>query len=89
MDNWSVFETIVYIVGFLVVIIPLFVKLSNIIQKNTMAINTLTEKIDDLTIANNKDHEHFHKSINDLEKKQAVLESKHDSDIKLLEEKTK
>ena len=87
MDNWGVFQAIVYIVGFLVVIIPIFVRTSNIIQKNTMAINTLTEKIDDLTVSNNKDHEHFHKSINNLDKRQAVLESKHDSDIKLLKEK--
>ena len=87
MDNWGVFQTIICIVSFLAVVIPLFVRTANVIQKNTIVINTLTEKLEELTVSNNKDHEHFHKSINQLEKDQALLESKHDSDIKLLKQK--
>ena len=68
MDNWGVFQTIICIVSFLAVVIPLFVRTANVIQKNTIVINTLTEKLEDLTVSNNKDHEHFHKSINQLEK---------------------
>ena len=87
MDNWGVFQTIICIVSFLAVVIPLFVRTANVIQKNTIVINTLTEKLEDLTVSNNKDHEHFHKSINQLEKDYALLESKHESDIKLLKQK--
>ena len=87
MDNWGVFQTIICIVSFLAVVIPLFVRTANVIQKNTIVINTLTEKLEDLTVSNNKDHEHFHKSINQLEKDHPLLASKHDSDIKLLKQK--
>ena len=87
MDNWGVFQTIICIVSFLAVVLPLFVRTANVIQKNTIVINTLTEKLEELTVSNNKDHEHFHKSINQLEKDHALLESKHDSDIKLLKQK--
>ena len=80
MDEWGVFQTIIVIVGFLVTIIPFVVKLTTVIQKNTYAINALTTELKELTINNNKDHEHFHRSINHLEQDVAILKEQHRKD---------
>ena len=77
MDNWQIFIVIGEIVALMAVIIPFFVKNSKVIQKNTDAINHLTEKMNDITVNNTRDHDHFHSSINALERDVAVLKEKH------------
>ena len=72
MDNWGVFQTIICIVSFLAVVIPLFVRTANVIQKNTIVINTLTEKLEDLTVSNNKDSLEY-KLISYVEENQIVI----------------
>ena len=89
MDGWAIFQTIVYIVTFLATIVGFGVKISSIIQKNTDAINGLTEKLNSISNDNKKDHDNFYSSINHLEQDVAVLKEKHESDIRLLEEKTR
>lgn len=83
MTEWNVFEVIVYIVGFLVVVI----KISNVIQKNTDAINNLTSELSELTDNNKKDHKHFHESINTLKEDVKVMKQKHTDDIELIKTK--
>ena len=85
MDEWGVLQTIITIVGLLGTVIPCFVKVSNVIQKNTDAINSLTTELRDLTVDNSKDHDVFYSSINNLKNEVAVLKTKHDGDIHLLE----
>ena len=51
--EWTILQTIVYIVTFLITVIGFGIKLSNVIQKNTQAINTLTDKLKELTEDNN------------------------------------
>lgn len=85
MTEWGVLQTIITIVGLLGTVIPCFVKVSNVIQKNTDAINSLTSELRDLTIDNSKDHDEFYSSINNLKNELAVLKTKHDGDINLLE----
>ena len=55
--EWTILQTIVYIVTFLITVIGFGIKLSNVIQKNTQAINTLTDKLKELTEDNKKEHE--------------------------------
>ena len=57
--EWTILQTIVYIVTFLITVIGFGIKLSNVIQKNTQAINTLTDKLKELTEDNKKEHEKF------------------------------
>lgn len=80
MTEWNVFQVIITIVGFLAVVI----KISNVIQKNTDAINNLTSELSELTNNNKEEHKAFHKSINHLNEEFAVMKEKHNSDIKLL-----
>lgn len=82
--EWQIIQVIVYIVSFLVTVVGFGIKLSNVIQKNTNAINNLTEKLKELTEDNRKDHESFFKSINSLKMDVAILQEKHESDIKLM-----
>ena len=82
--EWQIIQVIVYIVSFLVTVVGFGIKLSNVIQKNTNAINNLSEKLKELTEDNRKDHESFFKSINSLKMDVAVLQEKHESDIKLM-----
>jgi len=86
MDEWGVLQTIITIVGLLGTVIPCFVKVSNVIQKNTDAINSLTNELRDLTIDNSKDHDMFYSSINTLKNEIAVLKTKHEGDVHLLEQ---
>ena len=82
--EWQIIQVIVYIVSFLVTVVGFGIKLSNVIQKNTNAINNLAEKLKELTEDNRKDHESFFKSINSLKMDVAILQEKHESDIKLM-----
>ena len=82
--EWQIIQVIVYIVSFLVTVVGFGIKLSNVIQKNTNAINNLSEKLKELTEDNRKDHESFYKSINSLKMDVAILQEKHESDIKLM-----
>lgn len=86
MGNWEVFETIVYIVGFLAVVIPMAVSQAKVIQKNTDAINGLTRELRETTSNNKKEHEYFFSSVNTLKQDVAVLKEKHDADVKILKE---
>lgn len=80
MNEWLIFTVIVALIGFVTPIITLSVKTTKVIQQNTDAINTLTDKIDTLTFNNSKDHDHFHTSINNLKQDVAVLKDKHRND---------
>lgn len=82
--EWQIIQVIVYIVSFLVTVVGFGIKLSSVIQKNTNAINNLSEKLKELTEDNRKDHESFFKSINSLKMDVAILQEKHESDIKLM-----
>lgn len=82
--EWQIIQVIVYIVSFLVTVVGFGIKLSNVIQKNTNAINNLAEKLKELTEDNRKDHEIFYKSINGLKMDVAILKEKHESDIKMI-----
>lgn len=82
--EWQIIQVIVYVVSFLVTVVGFGIKLSNVIQKNTNAINNLSEKLKELTEDNRKDHESFFKSINSLKMDVAILQEKHESDIKLM-----
>ena len=82
--EWQIIQVIVYIVSFLVTVVGFGIKLSSVIQKNTNAINNLTEKLKELTEDNRKDHESFFKSINSLKMDVAILQEKRESDIKLM-----
>ena len=82
--EWQIIQVIVYIVSFLVTVVGFGIKLSSVIQKNTNAINNLSEKLRELTEDNRKDHESFFKSINSLKMDVAILQEKHESDIKLM-----
>lgn len=94
MDRWEIVLVAVVLLDLIVLILNNFVRpsqkketealkqhkeLSLVIQHNTDAINGLTEKIDELTSKNNKDHDHFFSSINNLNKEIAVLKEKHKS----------
>ena len=83
MTEWEVFEIIVFIAGFLAIVI----KISNVIQKNTDAINSLTSEIAELSDNNKKDHKHFHEKINHLDTEVEVMKTKHNSDIELINTK--
>lgn len=83
--EWTILQTIVYIVTFLITVIGFGIKLSNVIQKNTQAINTLTDKLKELTEDNKKEHESFKNSIDDLKEDVTILKQKHSYDIKILE----
>ena len=83
--EWTILQTIVYIVTFLITVIGFGIKLSNVIQKNTQAINTLTDKLKELTEDNKKEHESFKNSIDDLKEDVTILKQRHSYDIKILE----
>lgn len=88
MNEWGVFLVIVSILSFITMIINTFVNPSNkkeldtarVIQQNTDAIKELTKEINTLTVSNVRDHEHFHSSINKLNRDVAVLQEKHRND---------
>lgn len=77
MDNWQVFLVISALLGFIVAIVTPILKITGVIQKNTIAIQTLTNEIKDLTIHNKEDHDHFFNSINKINQEVAVLKEKH------------
>lgn len=86
MTDWGVFETLVFIIGFLITVGTLIIKISKVIQQNTDAVNNLTAELKELTTTNKKDHDVFYSSINTIKMDVAVLKQKHDADIHLIEE---
>lgn len=92
MTQWEVLLTGLVILELIVLVLNNFVNPSNkremdtikVIQHNTDAIKELTREINSLTIDNDKDHAHFHKSINSLDRELGILKQKHDSDVELL-----
>ena len=94
MTQWEVLLVIIVVLELIVLVIDKFVNPANkknlenvqVIQQNTDAINNLTEKIGTLTTGNQKDHDKFYKSINNLEQDVAVLKEKHNSDVRILQE---
>lgn len=94
MNEWGVFLVIVAITNFIATILTVFVRPSTknsidtvkVIQQNTIAITSLTEKLDDLTSTNTKDHNKFYKDINQLKQDTAVMKEKHHADIEILKE---
>lgn len=88
MNEWSVLLAIIVILELIALVINNFIKPTNkkdidtvrVIQQNTDAIQELTKEINSLTVNNLKDHEHFHSSINRLNKDVAILQEKHKND---------
>lgn len=86
MNEWQVFLTIVEIVGFVALIVGFVLKVTKVVDKNTFAINRLTDELLEERKSNEKDHEQFYKSINNLKQDVSNLKIKHDADVKILEE---
>ena len=94
MDEWGVFLVIIVVIDLIATFLNVFIRPSNknsldtakVIQENTYAINCLTEKIDDLTSSNKKDHDHFYRSINHLNTDVALIKQQHKADVDLLHE---
>lgn len=86
MNEWQVFLTIVEIVGFVALIVGFVLKVTKVVDKNTFAINRLTDELLEERKSNEKDHEQFYKSINNLKQDVSNLKIKHEADVKILEE---
>ena len=86
MDNWGVLEVVITIVAFLSCVLGLIIPVVKVIQKNTDAINSLTQEMRELVIDNKKDHDNFYRDINKLKQDNAILQSQHNSDVALLRE---
>ncbi len=80
MNEWGVVIVIISLVGLIISFINPTVKTTKVIQQNTDAINNLTKEINSLTTNNQKDHDHFFKEINSLNKHVALLQEKHKGD---------
>lgn len=80
MNEWQIVillcGILTFFVGTMIPIIKPLIKLNNVMQKNTDAINALTEKMDTLTISNKEDHAHFNSAINELKIDVTVLKNK-------------
>lgn len=91
MTEWQVVlligSILTFMVGTIFPIVRPLIKLNSVMQKNTDAIDSLTNEIKELTINNKEDHNHFFKSINRLNSDIEVLKQKHKSDVELLNEK--
>ena len=93
MTEWGVLQVIITVVGFLITIITIVLKLKDkdtniavVIQKNTDAINGLTSELSELSTYNKEDHDRFYKDINQLKLDVSNLKTKHEADVKLLED---
>lgn len=82
MNEWQVVlligSIITFFVGTMIPIVRPLIKLNNVMQKNTDAIDALTEKIDDLTLRNKEEHDHFFNKINALQIDVEVLKNQHE-----------
>lgn len=80
MNEWQIVVLLcgilTFFVGTLIPIVKPLIKLNGVMQKNTDAINALTEKMDVLTLSNKEDHNHFNNEINELKIDVSVLKSK-------------
>ena len=80
MNEWQIVVLLcgilTFFVGTLIPIVKPLIKLNSVMQKNTDAINALTEKMDGLTLSNKEDHDHFNSEINELKIDVSVLKSK-------------
>ena len=80
MNEWQIIillcGILTFFVGTLIPIVKPLIKLNGVMQKNTDAINALTEKMDVLTLSNKEDHNHFNNEINELKIDVSVLKSK-------------
>ena len=86
MNEWQIFLTIAEIVGFVSVIVGFVLKITKVVDANTFAINRLTDELLEERKSNEKEHEQFFKSINNLKQDVSNLKIKHDADVQLLEE---
>ena len=97
MTQWEVLLVFVVIVEFIALVIKNFVDPSNkrnlhvtqVIQKNTDAIENLTKEITKLTTDNKKEHDEFSKSINKLKHDVGLLKQKHESDMELINQRNR
>lgn len=91
MNEWGVLVLLggilTFFVGTMIPIIKPLIKLNGVMQKNTDAIDALNKTVNDLSINNKNDHEHFYRTINNLKSDVEVLKQKHNSDVALLQEK--
>ena len=80
MNEWQIVVLLcgmlTFFVGTLIPIVKPLIKLNNVMQKNTDAINALTEKMEVLTLTNKEDHNHFNSAINELKIDVSVLKSR-------------
>lgn len=81
MNEWQIVVLLCGILTFFVsTLIPIvkpLIKLNSVMQKNTDAINALTEKMDCLTLSNKEDHNHFNSAINELKIDVSVLKAEY------------
>ena len=80
MNEWQIVVflcgILTFSVGTLIPIVKPLIKLNSVMQKNTDAINALTEKMDYLTFSNKEEHDHFNSAINELKIDVTVLKNK-------------
>lgn len=80
MNEWQIVVLLcgilTFFVGTLIPIVKPLIKLNSVMQKNTDAINALTEKMDCLTLSNKEEHDHFTSAINELKIDVSVLKTK-------------
>ena len=88
MNEWGVVVLLAgiltFFVGTMIPIIKPLIKLNSVMQKNTDAIDALNKTVNDLSINNKKEHDHFYKDINNLKSDVGILKIKHDKDVELL-----
>ena len=84
MNEWQIVVLLcgilTFFVGTLIPIVKPLIKLNGVMQKNTDAINALTEKMDCLTLSNKEDHNHFNSAINELKIDVSVLKAEYRKD---------
>lgn len=86
MNEWQIFLTIAEIVGFVSVIVGFVLKITKVVDANTFAINRLTDELLEERKSNEKEHEQFFKSINNLKQDVSNLKLTHDADVRMLED---
>ncbi|EOZ2853467.1 hypothetical protein ACQQ4G_003149 [Listeria monocytogenes] len=73
-----------FFVGTMIPIIKPLIKLNGVMQKNTDAIDALNKTVNELAVNNKKEHDHFHKDINNLKIDVGTLKVNHEKDVQML-----
>ena len=83
MTEWSVFGTLVAIVGFVITVVTPIIKLNTSIVKLTQIVDTMAKDLSDLTTRNAATHERIFQK---LESHDHVI-AEHETRIRVLENK--